>query len=558
MSFIVRFYDNFEKKVNSTKTPSNLVGTFVDFAIELKSPTNIFTPSIKLKADSFKDGDGNITAPTKYNYAYIMEFKRYYFIRSWVWVNGLWAADLEIDFMASHKTEIGNATAFVSRAYSEYDENVIDTKYLTKSDCMSWSKRQSSVWHTNINSGSIADGFFVIGVVNNDSGSVGAVSYYAVSGRDLRVFMSQLYASPSWLNITDASISNDLQKVLINPIQYIISCMFFPLSLSPSALSGIDTIPIGWWSITLPAGSLFYKLTNIYLQYDHSLEFAIPKHPDSTGAYKWLQNSPYSIYQLEFFPYGVFPLDSAKLYDFDKIRCEQKIDLMTGSGTLNVIRKKDGANYSGILFSVTSQVGIPISMAQMSVDMSKINSSSLVAAAGMGLLSDTSAVSEMVNSAVNFFETGVGGLGSAVSYDDYMYSLGEWFGNGRRGSMPTPQVNQNYLDGTAAAGKWLISSVGKVAANIGNAVIASAGSCKTTGTTGTLAQYYLDQVLTLFYFALTDTDPEHYGYPLAKNKKINTLSGFVLCANDGDLQIDGLAMERQAIVSTMTGGFYYE
>lgn len=555
MSFIVRFYDNFEKKVNSTKTPSNLVGTFVDFAIELKSPTNIFTPSITLKAESFKDGGGNIEAPTKYNYAYILKFKRYYFIRSWVWVNGLWSADLEIDFLASHKTEIGNTTAFVSRAYSEYDENLIDTKYLTKSDCLSTSKRQSSVWHTNINSGSIADGFFVIGVVNNDSGSVGAVSYYAVSGRDLRVFMSQLYASPSWLNITDASISNDLQKVLINPIQYIISCMFFPLSLSPSALSGIDTIPIGWWSITLPAGSLFYKLTNVYLQYDHSLEFVIPKHPDSTGAYKWLQNSPYSIYQLEYFPYGVFPIDSAKLYDFDKIRCEQKIDLMTGSGTLNIIRKKDGANYSGILFSVTSQVGIPISMAQMSVDLSKINSSSLVAAAGMGILSDSSATNELLNAGQNFLETAVFGLGSLG--EQYVNNMSDWVTGGMRGSAPK-LLNDNYTQGSLAAGKYLLSSVGKVAANIGNAVIASAGSCKTTGTTGTLAQYYLDQTLTLFYFEITETDPLHYGYPLAKNKKINTLSGFILCANDGDLQIDGLAMERQAIVSAMTGGFYYE
>lgn len=556
MSFIVRFYDNFEKKVNSTRTPSNMVGTFVDFVIDLKSPTNIFTPTIKLTAESFKDADDKIIAPTKYNYAYIMEFKRYYFVRSWYWLNGLWSADLEIDFLASHKTEIGNTTAFISRAYSEYDENLIDSTYTTKSECNVVSRRQSSVWHTNINSGSIADGFFVIGVVNNDSGSVGAVSYYAVSGRDLRVFMSQLYASPSWLNITDASISNDLQKVLINPIQYIISCMYFPLSLSPSALSGIDTIPIGWWSITLPAGSLFYKLTNIYLQYDHSLEFTIPKHPNSGGAYKWLQNSPYSIYQLEYFPYGVFPIDSAKLYDFDKIKCLQKIDLMTGSGTLNVIRKKSGANYDGVLYTATCQVGIPISMAQMAVDLSRINNtSSMVAAAGMGILSNMNDTNELINAAGNFIETAVFGLGSLA--DSYTDSMLDWVSGGMRGNAPK-LFNENYEQGTLAAGKYLLSSVGKVGTNVANAILASSGVCKMSGSTGTLAQYYLDQVFSLFYFDITDTDPLHYGYPLGKNRKINTLSGFVLCTNDGDLEIDGLAMERQAIVSAMTGGFYYE
>ena len=577
MGFIVRFYDDFEKRVNSTKVPTNTVGTFKDFNVNLKDPTNLFAPIITINADDFKDGNNNIINPMNYNYAYIQDFKRYYFVRSWTWLNGIWSADLEIDFLASHKTAIGNTTAYVLRSASSYDADLIDTKYTVKSDCHVAYDSLSSVWHTNINSTSITDGFYVLGIVNNDSGSVGAVSYYAVAGNVLRSFMSQLYASPSWLNITDTSISNDLQKMLINPIQYIISCMFFPLSLQITGQSWttVSTIPVGWWDITLPSPAVFYKLTNIKLQYDSSVEFTIPKHPSATGAFKWLENSPYSTYQLEFFPYGVFTIDSAKLYGFEKVRCEQKIDLMTGSGTMNVIRKKSGTNYNGFLFSVSSQVGIPISMAQMSVDLSRLHGASTWAlSAGLGLASDTSAVSELVNNAkdvvpdvtmdtsassvmtrVAMSGLGVAGAGNWRMEQTKWSQLGVDTSPRAAVSAILPQVDTSSTGDKLAS---LLKSAGKVAANIGNAILASSGTCHMMGATGTLAQYYLNQSLILFYFDIVDTDPTHYGYPLSQNKKINTLSGFVLCANDGDLSISGLATERQSIVAAMTGGFYYE
>ena len=567
MSFIVRFYDDFEKRVNSTKVPQNLIGTFKDFNVNLKEPTNLFAPIITIKADNFKDNNNKIVNPMNYNYAYILDFKRYYFVRSWTWLNGIWSADLEIDFLASHKTEIGNTTSFVLRSYSEYDANLIDTKYLTKSDCHVIKENQSSIWHTNINSTTVTDGFFVLGIVNNDGGSVGAVSYYAMSGNNLRYFMSQLYASPSWMNITDASISNDLQKMLINPIQYITTCMFFPLSLSTAGLTGVTTVPVGWWDITLQSPAVFYKLDDAALQHDSALEFTIPKHPSATGAFKWLQNSPYSVYQLEYFPYGVFPIDSAKLYDFEKIRCEQKVDLMTGSGTLNIIRKKSGANYGGILFTVSAQVGIPISMAQMSVDLSRMHGASTWAlSAGLGLLSDTSATSELAGHASDIVSTKTDASSAltklamsaaGMTGGNWSMELARWNALGADTSPAAtfqalmPDVNKESI-------VPLLSSVGKVAANIGNAIIASSGTCHMMGSNGTLAQYYLDQGLVLFYFDITDTDPQHYGYPLSKKRKINTLSGFILCANDGDLSVNGVAAERQAIVAAMVGGFYYE
>lgn len=555
---ITAYFYQFEKKVNSTKQPGPMIPGDFAVTVELKSVTNLFTPSLVISADRFTSG-GVLTNPMKFTYCELSDFNRFYFVRSWSWVLGRWECSLEIDVLASFKTEIGNTTTYVLRSASQYDAAVIDTKYPTKADCKSISQTQSSIWHINLDSNSITDGFYVIGVVNNDSGALGAVSYYAVACTVLRQFMSQLYASPSWMNITDASISNDLQKMLINPIQYIVSCMYFPLSLPISGASWttISTIPVGWWSITLTGGAVFYKLTGAKLQHDQSLEFTIPKHPSASGALEWLQNSPYSNYQLEFFPYGVFSVDASKLYGFDKLRCEMKTDLITGCSTLNLIRKKSGSNYNGILYTVTTQIGIPISLAQMSVDMSRLgNASTWALSAGLALASDTAATSELVNSFVDVVNPDIPrettGLLQAAGLDAIS---GATF---KADYIPSEYRSASQPSTSNGSIKSLLSSVGKVAANIGNAVLASSGVCQMIGSTGTIAQYYFDQVFTLFYYDIATTDPAHYGYPLMQMKKINTLSGFILCANGGDLAINATQYERQSIISLMQGGFYYE
>ena len=198
-------------------------------------------------------------------------------------------------------------------------------------------------------------------------------------------------------------------------------------------------------------------------------------------------------------------------------------------------------------------------MAQMSVDTSRIgNISTLAMSAGLALASDTAATSELANAAIDVVTPSVPTERAPLTWKDYIFPAFGLTGKGESIFSSTAQGVKETFESKKEDITSLLRSAGKVAVNIGNAVLASSGTCKISGSTGTLAQFYLDQIFTLFYFNITDTDPIHYGYPLSQNKKINTLSGFILCANDGDLQIDGLAMERQAIVSAMTGGFYYE
>lgn len=553
------YFWQFSKRTNSTKKPTGIADA-VTAEIELKDVTSLFTPVITLSADKFKTGD-QLNTPLKYNYCFINDFNRYYFVRNWVWVKGFWQCELEVDPLATFKTEIGETGTMILRSASACDPDIIDTKYPTKGGANLSYISKVSIWKTNMNAVDTNDGFFVVGVVNNDTGAMGATSYYACSGYTMREFISKLYASPAWMNITDAGISNDLQKMLINPIQYIVSCMWFPFNLyNPGSLTAITSIPVGWWSISLSGSNKFYKLTGSSLVDYRSIDFDIPVHPMASGQpqyYYWLRNSPYSEYQLVLFPFGVFPLDSAKLYGCSAIRCRMITDLITGVSTLCIIRKKaTSMNFDtgSIFYSMNATMGIPLSLAQMSVDMSRITDGATWAlSAGMGMLSDSSATSELMSSAKNYIDAAVPSLATTAS--QWLVNLGDWVRSGFQGSMQSPQGDNRQLDN---AGKALLSSVGKVAANVGNSVLASSGICKTTGTNGALGQYQIPQMLICFYHDIVQDDPTRYGRPYCKIGVIKNFSGFLLCANEGNLNCACTPVERQAIVAAMTAGFYYE
>lgn len=543
----VTLYNN-SKKVNSTAIPVAGAGT-ISLSCELKDVSGLFAPVLVFTTDIFTDSQGNLKNPLDYNYCSIPDFKRYYFIRSWSWVLGRWEASLEIDVLASHRADIGAATAYVLRSASACDPDVIDTKYPALAGMERASTVKNSRWYTNINSSLINQGFYVIGVVNNDAHAIGVTSYYVLSGAGMREFIRKLYASPSWMNITDTTISDDLQKMLMNPIQYVTSAMWFPFALDPTTLpqrGGV--IPVGWWTITMT--NTVYWLDGSSVRQTLYEKFEIPVHPQASSEQnlKWLRNAPYSQYQLQFYPYGVMPLDSAKLIGYNKLFCKMDIDLMTGSSILSITRGNGNTEYSdAVIYSAVGQVGIPITLAQMSVDMSRLtDGTTWILSAGMALANNKPLMSDLAAAA-----DAAGGIVDAAA------SIG-----GISDVLPAAKAAGIALGETAgslaAAGKTLLQTAGQTLADTGNAVLSSSGVCKTQGSNGSLAQFELQHILTCYYFRIPAVDPDHYGWPLCQKRRINSLSGFVLCANEGDFASDCTPAERQAIIGAMLGGFYYE
>ena len=77
----IKFF-TFSKRPNSTKTPVASSATFSASWVA-RGAVDILNPVIYLAAAQ---------PPITYNYAYIPDFGRYYFVKNWELVNDLWYA----------------------------------------------------------------------------------------------------------------------------------------------------------------------------------------------------------------------------------------------------------------------------------------------------------------------------------------------------------------------------------------------------------------------------------------------------------------------------------
>ena len=104
----------------------------------------------------------------------------------------------------------------------------------------------------------------------------------------------------------------------------------------------------------------------------------------------------------------------------------------------------------------------------------------------------------------------------------------------------------------------LLETLKGIAADIGSAALAAAGTCSSSGSSGGFAALSEMLFIQWYFQRIVNTDDVNYGCPLCQNKKINTLSGFILCQNGNDLQVSCTPAERQALCAFMEAGFFYE
>lgn len=81
----------------------------------LRGETNVINPEILIEH----------TNPTGYNYAYIPEFNRYYFINEFTSVrNGLWRVRLAVDVLETYKTQIKQMSAIIDKQQNKGNSNL--------------------------------------------------------------------------------------------------------------------------------------------------------------------------------------------------------------------------------------------------------------------------------------------------------------------------------------------------------------------------------------------------------------------------------------------------
>ena len=490
MSYTVTFW-SFAKKDNSTKQPT---GAGTSYVCDIADSSGILSPTIKLHT--------SFTNPSSYTYAQISDFSRYYFVSNWRYDRGLWWADLVEDVLATYKSSIGSLSMYVLRSSYEMDGRIVDTKYPIKAGLARASEQNNS----NPFAVAVSSGYFVVGIINNDSSAVGVVSYYVFTSSEFRTFASFLLGNSSFLN-SPPEISESLLKCLVNPTQYIVSCVWIPTAPPMGAV--VTSISVGWWTIT----SISCHRLSGYSRASGSVTVSVPKHPDALTRGYYLLQEPYSNYYLEFPPFGALTLSANDLVDETLIDLYWDVDCITGQGKLQVVAGPTG--HRGTVTVVHAQIGVPVALAQNAPDLS------------------------------NSIQQAVESASSTPAYQPSggRTAVGRW-------------INNLYASVSNSITESL-SSASEQISNIGNAVVASRLPLQVVGGNGGFMSGYYPIKLTLAYATLADDNNTEWGKPLCRTKQLSTIPGFIMCA-DEDFEISCTERERSTIAGFLTGGFFYE
>lgn len=475
MSITVNF-TSFSKRPNSTARPSGGRA----FTVVLKSPSGVTNPEIELAYS------GN---PSEWNYAHIPSFGRYYFVTEWTYSNGVWIAQLSVDVLASWKTYIGQSSQYILRCSAEFNGDVLDTLYPTKADIVNHSTNSGFRWATSLTSGR-----YVVGIINGDSGGVGAVKYYVFTQAQFNSLCSFLLSDISWLDLDFTEISEGLSKTLFNPFQYIASVMWFPFAVPTG---GSANIKFGWWDTSVSASHLpdrpLYSIT---------ATFALRDHPQKEERGNYMNLNPYTRRTLEFRPFGSIPIDTMSIISSTTITAHIQVDLISGGGTMVV--SPDGSELHAFIMT-HAQVGVPIQLAQIGRDY--------------------------LATAVNALNPGADIIGGVIS-------------GAKKG-------------GPAGAVTGALTSIASNASGIESTIKSAMPQLCTTGGNGSISDYFFPPTLHSQFLIAVDDSNANLGRPLCEERAISAIPGYILVHN-ADISAPCTSTETGMIKSWMEAGFFYE
>lgn len=395
----VNFYE-FKKRENSTAQPGASV-PYQTFDCKLKDDTSIIHPIIELA----KPVNLNWSTVLGFNYCYISDFSRYYFVRDIVFKsNVIVEISLDVDPLASFKSQISAASEYVLRSASDYDGDIVDNLYPTKGN-------------TDILMGGIsgasehfdsANKTYVLGVINNNSSyKFGAVQYYAMTSGEIGDMMSYLLGVPDensgigqLIATVLAPLSNpDLQqsvsRSILDPAQYIVES--FALPYAPPIASSGQTVKANWFSVGGATGDIISNTSTDFFLFSGGLD--IPDHPQKNDRGPYTNLEPYMKYWLYLGPFGLYPLDSLTVYTTRRVTYTVSGDLM---GNITMKLYVDGK----LIDVLHANVKCNFPVAQVSMDVSR--------AAQAGLSTAASALRVTTGDAVNGIASGASGIMSAA------------------------------------------------------------------------------------------------------------------------------------------------
>lgn len=497
-------YSGFTKKKNSTKRPSSS-DTNLTLTGTLKENCSILNPVIQINRVI---GD---VVPQGHTYAYIPAFNRYYFVTDWIWNKPFWECRMSVDVLASWKTQIGQQTEYILRTDSTddtvYNTWICDTMYPATSYHLKAQTLFPNYPFAAAYTGGIAVGTFILGIISGDTSSnaVGAISYYAMTAAQFATLKGVLFGDGNLVAMGLAEYDPN------NPGTLIATGTDMSLEMTKAMYNPYQYIAsCMWFPISINDIDSKVSISNIkigwwsypasgYLVNAQYIQFGQhvtpPAHPQAATRGKYLNYAPYTRRALMGVA-GQQPIDVSYIGEHDNIALTWNVDLITGQCRLDVgvYNNEQQEATNYRIMQRDFLLGVPIQLAQITTDYLGAAVAAVDATAG-------------VMSAVRHFDPGAA-LSSAAN-----------------GVYNTLNASMPQMATSGANGSFLVCNNGIA-------------------------------ILTEYIFP-ADEDVHHKGRPVCQLKQINTLSGFILCA-EGEFDISCMEEERNLISDFLTSGFFWE
>lgn len=210
----VQLWSNFSKKENSTKRPS---GSAHIVDVTLKRETSMTNPVFIMTIDNHV-----------YNYLWVPEWHRYYFINDIVYGNtNLCELHCTHDVLATYKDDIENYVGFVDRTSHPtwYNTDISDSA-ISVEDVVEFMDSANT-------SCGIASGLlYIVRIIGR--GTTNGIGTFVMN----RARMQELFSS-LWGDVDTGSVTGDiidfLQLYISNPSQYIVGCYASPIGATTYA-----------------------------------------------------------------------------------------------------------------------------------------------------------------------------------------------------------------------------------------------------------------------------------------------------------------------------------
>ena len=326
------FYNVSDEPIKLSKTltgGTTLTGT-------LRAPASVTDPVIVIEKNSF---------PT-WNYAYISEFGRYYFITNITSVReDLWQIDMHVDVLMTNKTMIQSTYAFVARNQNTHNDELFDPLLKTSSEM---------IYETNtFPTATDVDQWIPYRdtIYDPDHGKRRLLIMFKAKNLTFYKTASQTTETviPNFgcfiMTTTYAGFRDFIQNLRTNIgswdenwlTQIIMDVWYVPYKVDLYQTNGyIQDIHIMWGThdTTLNLNPNTYFLTSgIYGELKRTgWEFALP-HAYSKA---YQNNSPITQYKMKFEPFGMLPLDSSVLLGASQQWIVVDSDPLSGSANVYI------------------------------------------------------------------------------------------------------------------------------------------------------------------------------------------------------------------------------